>query len=61
MAKQSESHKKEKQNSEINEKVLYINRCSKVVKGGRKFSFRPSSLSVTAKVGSAMALRKRMN
>src|ERR1700733_13846104 len=38
MAKQSESHKKEKA-SEIQKKVLYINRCSKVVKGGRKFSF----------------------
>ncbi len=31
--------KKRKQSSEITEKVLYINRCSKVVKGGRKFSF----------------------
>jgi small subunit ribosomal protein S5 len=31
MAKQSEQ--------ELQEKVLFINRCSKVVKGGRKFSF----------------------
>ena len=31
--------KKEKQNQEMTEKVLYVNRCSKVVKGGRKFSF----------------------
>lgn len=41
MAKQSDSQsqKKERANSDIVEKVLYVNRCSKVVKGGRKFSF----------------------
>lgn len=37
--KQPDSHKKEKSNSDIIEKVLYVNRCAKVVKGGRKFSF----------------------
>src|SRR4051812_47207692 len=34
-----DSSKKDKAASEIQEKVLHINRCSKVVKGGRKFSF----------------------
>ena len=37
MAKYGE--KREKVQSDIQEKVLFINRCSKVVKGGRKFSF----------------------
>lgn len=39
MAKHSDSQHKEKVNSDLTEKVLHINRCSKVVTGGRKFSF----------------------
>lgn len=38
MAKQ-ENPKREHSQSDLMEKVLYINRCSKTVKGGRKMSF----------------------
>src|ERR1700730_6101513 len=39
MAKSGQPPKKEKGESDLTEKVLYVNRCSKGVKGGRKFSF----------------------
>ncbi|MBS0656166.1 MAG: 30S ribosomal protein S5 [Verrucomicrobia bacterium] len=43
MAKQTEkdkeNSKRESSNSGLMEKVLYINRCSKTIKGGRKMSF----------------------
>ena len=60
MAKQQEQQK-DKVQSDINEKVLYINRCAKVVKGGRKFSFSALILVGMEKVALAMASPKLMN
>jgi small subunit ribosomal protein S5 len=39
MTKQEARRRAEDFGTEFEDKVLYINRCSKVVKGGRKFSF----------------------
>lgn len=39
MAKQQVKRRVEDFNTEFEEKVLYINRCSTVTRGGRKFSF----------------------
>ncbi len=39
MAKYAENSKRENQEQQMMEKVLFINRCSKTVKGGKKMSF----------------------
>src|SRR5271169_5916462 len=39
MAKGTDGGKKEMTDSGLQEKVLFVNRCSKTVKGGKKMSF----------------------
>jgi len=39
MSRQDRDRNSKKEKSEFDEKVLFVNRCTKVLKGGRKFSF----------------------
>ncbi len=39
MTRQERDKNSKKERSEFEEKVLFVNRCTKVLKGGRKFSF----------------------
>jgi len=45
---------REKEKNPFMERVVFINRVSKVVKGGRRFSFTALLLSVTAMVRSVL-------